>query len=286
MNVKIGVVLGLAVVILVVVSQALFTVDEREQVIIIQLGEYIRSIDEPGLHFRLPFIQSVQRLERRVLLSDVPATEFLTLDKERLVIDSYTRWRIIDPHLFFKAVRDERGAKLRIDGIVISKLREQLAEHVLWDIIGPQREPIMETVAQHVDGITQREFGIKVIDVRMKRVDLPEEVQRAVFARMVAERERIAKEHRAEGAQAARKLVAAADREVVVLRAEAERKAKELRGKGDAEAIKIYAQAFEKGPELYAFLRSLEAYEKALAGDTTLVFSSDAEFFRYLGQTK
>ncbi|MCD5402135.1 protease modulator HflC, partial [candidate division NPL-UPA2 bacterium] len=222
MNVKIGVVLGLAVVILVVVSQALFTVDEREQVIIIQLGEYIRSIDEPGLHFRLPFIQSVQRLERRVLLSDVPATEFLTLDKERLVIDSYTRWRIIDPHLFFKAVRDERGAKLRIDGIVISKLREQLAEHVLWDIIGPQREPIMETVARHVDGITQREFGIKVIDVRMKRVDLPEEVQRAVFARMVAERERIAKEHRAEGAQAARKLVAAADREVVVLRAEAE----------------------------------------------------------------
>lgn len=286
MNVKTGVVLGLAVIILLLVSQSLFTVEEREQVIIIQLGEYVRTVDEPGLRFKIPFIQAVQRLERRVLLSDVPATEFLTLDKERLVIDSYTRWQITDPHLFFKAVRDERRAKMRIDGIVISKLREQLAEHILWDTIGPQREPIMETVARHVDGITQQEFGIKVIDVRMKRVDLPEGVQRSVFARMIAERDRIAKEHRAEGAQAARKLVAAADREVVILRAEAEREAKELRGKGDAESIKIYAQAFEQGPEFYVFLRSLEAYEKALADDTTLVFSSEAEFFKYLGQAE
>lgn len=265
-----------------VVSQAVFTIDEREQAIVLQLGKYVETIDEPGLNFKIPFIQTVSRMERRVLVADAPPTEFITLDKERLVVDTYTRWRIVDPHLFYKAVRDEHGARLRLNSVAVSKLREELARHTLWDIIGVQRKPITETVGQHVDEITRRDFGIEVIDVRMKRADLPVEVQEAVFARMRAERDRMAKEARAEGAQEARKVTAEADKEVVILLAEAEKEGKVLRGEGDAQAVAIYAAAFGKDPEFFSFVRSLEAYEKLLVGGTTLVLGSDSELFRYL----
>ncbi|GFP21493.1 modulator of FtsH protease HflC [Candidatus Hakubella thermalkaliphila] len=265
-----------------VLSQAVFTIDEKEQAIILQLGKYVETIEEPGLNFKIPFIQTVSRMERRVLVADAPATEFITLDKERLVVDTYTRWRIVNPHLFYKAVRDEHGARLRLNSIAVSKLREELARYTLWDIIGIQRKPITETVRQHVNEVTRREFGIEVIDVRMKRADLPVEVQEAVFARMIAERDRMAKEARAEGAQEARKVTAEADKEVVVLLAEAEKESKILRGEGDAQAVTIYAAAFGKDPEFFSFVRSLEAYEKLLLGGTTLVLGSDSELFRYL----
>ncbi|GFP19133.1 modulator of FtsH protease HflC [Candidatus Hakubella thermalkaliphila] len=265
-----------------VLSQAVFTIDEKEQAIILQLGKYVETIEEPGLNFKIPFIQTVSRMERRVLVADAPATEFITLDKERLVVDTYTRWRIVNPHLFYKAVRDEHGARLRLNSIAVSKLREELARYTLWDIIGIQRKPITETVRQHVNEVTRREFGIEVIDVRMKRADLPVEVQEAVFARMIAERDRMAKEARAEGAQEARKVTAEADKEVVVLLAEAEKESKILRGEGDAQAVTIYAAAFGKDPEFFSFVRSLEAYEKLLVGGTTLVLGSDSELFRYL----
>ncbi|GFP28451.1 modulator of FtsH protease HflC [Candidatus Hakubella thermalkaliphila] len=265
-----------------VLSQAVFTIDEKEQAIILQLGKYVETIEEPGLNFKIPFIQTVSRMERRVLVADAPPTEFITLDKERLVVDTYTRWRIVNPHLFYKAVRDEHGARLRLNSIAVSKLREELARYTLWDIIGIQRKPITETVRQHVNEVTRREFGIEVIDVRMKRADLPVEVQEAVFARMIAERDRMAKEARAEGAQEARKVTAEADKEVVVLLAEAEKESKILRGEGDAQAVTIYAAAFGKDPEFFSFVRSLEAYEKLLVGGTTLVLGSDSELFRYL----
>ncbi|GFP32371.1 modulator of FtsH protease HflC [Candidatus Hakubella thermalkaliphila] len=265
-----------------VLSQAVFTIDEKEQAIILQLGKYVETIEEPGLNFKIPFIQTVSRMERRVLVADAPPTEFITLDKERLVVDTYTRWRIVNPHLFYKAVRDEHGARLRLNSVAVSKLREELARHTLWDIIGIQRKPITETVRQHVNEVTRREFGIEVIDVRMKRADLPVEVQEAVFARMIAERDRMAKEARAEGAQEARKVTAEADKEVVVLLAEAEKESKILRGEGDAQAVTIYAAAFGKDPEFFSFVRSLEAYEKLLVGGTTLVLGSDSELFRYL----
>lgn len=282
MNTKVWVIAILLLVVVIVGSQAMFTINETDQAIILQLGEYIRTIDEPGLHLRIPFIQTVHRMEARTLLSDVRPAEFLTLDKERLLVDSYTRWQIVDPHLFFKAVRNEHGAKLRMDGIVTSKLREELARHNLWDIISVQRKPIMESVGKHVDEITRREFGIKVIDARMKRVDLPEEVQEAVFLRMIAERDRISKEHRAEGEQEAMKLRAVADREVTIILAEAEKKSLMLRGEGDALAAAIYAAAFEQHPEFFSFVRTLRAYEEFLGGETTLIFSSDAPLFRHL----
>ncbi|MCL0047948.1 protease modulator HflC [Dehalococcoidia bacterium] len=279
---KLVIVIVLVLAALMVLPQVVFIIDEREQGIVIQLGEYVRTIDEPGLNFKIPFIQSVVRMERRVLEADAPPTEFITLDKERLLVDSYIRWRIVDPHLFYKAVRDEHTGRLRLNSVAISRLREELARHNLWDIIGVERIPIMDAVGRHVDEVARREFGIEVIDVRMRRVDLPTEVEEAVFARMRAERERMAKEARAEGAQAARKIKADADREVAILLAEAEREALILRGEGEAEAARIYAEAFEMDPEFYSFVRTLEAYEKFLVGGTTLVLGADSELFRFL----
>lgn len=279
---KLVIVIVLVLAALMVLPQVVFIIDEREQGIVIQLGEYVRTIDEPGLNFKIPFIQSVARMERRVLEADAPPTEFITLDKERLLVDSYIRWRIVDPHLFYKAVRDEHTGRLRLNSVAISRLREELARHNLWDIIGVERIPIMDAVGRHVDEVARREFGIEVIDVRMRRVDLPTEVEEAVFARMRAERERMAKEFRAKGAQEAKKIMADADREVVVLLAQAEKESRLLRGEGDAKAAAIYAAAFEQDPEFFGFVRSLEAYEKFLVGGTTLVLGADSELFRFL----
>ncbi len=283
MNTKtIAIIIGAVVVVaLIVWSQTVFTVDVTKQAIITQFGEYIRTIDEPGLNFKVPFIQAVHPFEKRVLVSDAPPAEYLTLDKKRLVIDSYTRWRIINPLQFYKAVRNELGALARLDGIVFSELRTELASHNFREIIGVQREPIMETVAQRA-GVIVGEFGIELIDVRIKRADLPWEVQGSVYARMVAERERIAKLYRAEGEERARIIRAEADKEAVIILAIAYKVSKTLRGEGDAEATGVYAEAFEKDPEFYSFLRTLEAYEKFLVGGTTLVLGSDSELFKYL----
>jgi len=264
------------------ISSFFFTVDETEQVIILQFGEFIRTVDEPGLHIRIPFVQNIESMDRRILIGDAPATEFISLDKERLLIDAYTRWRIVDPHLFFRSVRDEHGAALRVNSVAISKLREVIATYNLWDIIGEQREHIMQMVGQGVNEIARRDFGIEVIDVRMKRVDLPEGVQEAVFARMRAERERIAKEHRAMGEEAAMQIRAEADRQVTILIAEADRQDRILRGEGEARATAIYAEAFNRDPELYNFLRSLQAYERFLAENTTLVIGTNSELLRFL----
>ncbi len=276
----IGTVLAV-IVVLMVVNQTVFTVDMTKQAIITQFGEYKRTIDEPGLNFKIPFIQTVHLFEKRVLVSDAPPAEYLTLDKKRLVIDSYTRWRIINPLQFYKTVRNELGALARLDGIVFSELRTELASHNFREIIGAQREPIMENVAQKASVIVS-EFGIELLDVRIKRADLPQEVQDSVYARMMAERERIAKLYRAEGEEQARIIRAEANKEKIIILADAYKVSKTLRGEGDAKATGIYAKAFEKDPEFYSFLRTLEAYEKFLVRGTTLVLGSDSELFRYL----
>lgn len=266
---------------LIVLNQTLFSVDETEQGIITQLGVYVRSIKEPGLNLKVPFIQTFDSYDKRVLVSEASSTEYLTTDKKRLVVDSYTRWRIADPFRFFKTVRTEAGARARLDGIILSELRRELAVHTFKEAIGLQREAIMETVARR--GFEPAaEFGIQIIDVRIKRADLPQEVQQSVFKRMEAERQRIAKRYRAEGEEQARRIRAEADKEVTIITAEAFRKSKELRGAGDAEAIKIYAQAYEKDAEFYAFVRSLEAYEKFLGAESTLILDANSELFRYL----
>lgn len=263
----------------------LFTVDETEQAIIVQLGKYVRTIQEPGLHFKIPLVQTVIHFEDRILEYDAAAAKVITADKKHLVVDNYARWKIIDPLKFYETVRNEFGAQARLDDIVFSEIREELARHTLTEIISLQREAIMDTVGHRCDE-KAREYGIQVIDVKIKRADLPEEVTHSVYARMKAERGRIAKKYRSEGEEESVKIKAQADKERTVLLADSYRHAQELKGKGDAEAIKIYAQALEEDPEFYSFVRTLEVYRKALVGGTTMVLSSDSELFQYLSQPR
>ena len=213
--------------------------------------------------------------------SDTPPAEYLTLDKKRLVADPVTRWRIVDPLTFYKTVHDEIGAKARLDDIVNSELRRELASHDFGQIVGNERDPLMQRVATHVRNKT-KEFGIEIVDVRIKRADLPSEVQESVFARMRAERDRVAKQYRSEGQEEAAKIRADTDKERTILLAKAYETSEKSRGEGDAEGIRIYAEAFGRDPEFYAFVRSLSTYEKAMSEESTIVLSTGSDFFRYL----
>ncbi len=265
----------------IIASQTLFYVDETEQAIILQLGEPIRTLQAPGLNAKTPFLQNVIYFENRVLSSDAPPQEYLTSDKKRLVVDHVTRWLITDPLLFFKAVRTEAGARARLNDIVFSELRRELATVEFVDIIAGERENIMERVAKSA-AEKASEFGIEVVDVRTKRADLPEEVEQSVFDRMRAERQRESSLFRAQGEEQANIIRAQADREASVTRAEGEREAQRLRGEGEAEAIGIYAEALSQDPEFYSFTRRLEAYAAVLKRGDTVIIPADSEFFRFL----
>ena len=281
MSLKIIIPIVLLVVIVILLAGAVFTVDETEQAIVTQLGKYVRTVTEPGLNFRIPFIQSVHKFEDRVLEYDAAAAKIITSDKKHLVIDNYARWRIVDPLKLYQTVRNEFGAQARLDDIVFSEIREELARHTLTEIVSVNRAAIMEKVGRKCD-LKAREYGVEVMDVRIKRADLPSEVAHSVYARMKAERQRIAKKYRSEGEEEAVKIRATTDKERTIMLAESYRQAEKLKGEGDGEAIKVYAEAFEKDPEFYAFVRTLETYEKSLRQDTTVVLPSDSEFFQYL----
>ena len=281
MNRKIIIAIVLLIVIVIVLAGSVFTVDEKEQAIITRLGKYVRTVSEPGLGFKAPFVENVHKFEDRVLEYDAAAAPIITSDKKHLLIDNYARWRIVEPLKLYQTVRDESGAQARLDDIVFSEIREELARHTLTEIVSVNREAIMEKVHKQCDN-KAREYGIEVIDVRIKRADLPAEVAHSVYARMKAERQRIAKKYRSEGEEEAVKIRATTDKEKTILLAESYRQAEKLKGEGDAEAIKIYAEAFEKDPEFYAFVRTLKAYEKSLKRDTTIVLPSDSELFQYL----
>ena len=269
------------IVVIIILAGSMFTVDETEQTIITQLGEYVRTVPEPGLHLKIPFLQNVHRFEDRILEYDADAAPIITSDKKHLVIDNYARWKIIDPLKLYQTVHNVSGAQARLDDIVFSELREEVARHTLTEIVSVNREAIMEKVHKQCDE-KARDYGIEVVDVRIKRADLPAEVARSVYDRMKAERKRIAKRYRSEGEEEAVKIRAGTDKEKTILLAESYRQAEKLKGEGDAEAIKIYAEAFQKDPEFFAFVRTLEAYEKSLRTDTTVILPSDSEFFRYL----
>lgn len=261
-------------------SAALF-VDETEYVIITQFGEYKRTFTEPGLAFKVPFVQTDTRVEKRILASDAPQEEYLTLDKKRLVADPITRWKVIDALQFFKTVRDESRARKRLDDLVLSELRQELALYEFGDIVGNARAPLMENVTKRTREKAQ-EYGIEVVDVRIKRADLPPQVQQSVFSRMRAERERQAKEYRSEGQEESDKITAAADKDKTIILAKAYKEAQKLYGEGDAESTRIYAAAYNKDAEFYAFTRNLQAYEQVVDEGSTLVLSTKSQLFRYL----
>jgi membrane protease subunit HflC len=262
-------------------SQLFFIVDETNQAIVLQFGNPIRTIQNPGLYTKIPFIQNLIFFEKRILSSDAPPQEYLTTDKKRLVVDHVTRWRIDEPLLYFQAVGTEAGARARLDDIVFSELREELAKVDFVEVISRERENIMERVAESAEE-KAREFGIDIVDVRVKRADLPVEVEESVYQRMQAERQRESSLFRAEGEEQAVILRAQADRERTVVLAEGYAEAQRLRGEGEALAIKIYAAALEQDPEFYAFIRRLEAYKITLKDGDSIVIPVDSDFFRYL----
>ncbi len=270
----------LAIVGLVVIGGATFTIDEKEQAIITQFGKYIRTIKEPGLHFKIPLIQTLHRFESRVLAQDAAAVEYITLDKKRVVVDHISRWKIEDPLEFYRSVRSETGALARLEDIVVARLRQEIAKHAFISFIREEREKIVEEVAKEANELARR-FGIKIIDVRIKRADLPKEVQASVYARMQAERHRIAKRYRAEGEQRSREIRAETDKEKEIILAKAYEQQMKLFGEGDARATEIYAAAYEQDPEFYSFLRRLQTYEKLAEGKTTFLLEADAELLNY-----
>lgn len=295
------------VVALVVLRQSLYIVDETEQVIILRFGEVVDTRTTPGLNLKAPFVDTVVRMDKRILRIDAPPVSMPDQDKENLVIDIYARYRITDPVQFRKTLQTENNARSRLGDIVTSSLRDQVALRDRTDIIGakPQtdengvtivdeeglplveaqetRTEILNEVLARVRDITQRDnFGIQMTDVRIKRADFPEAVTDTIFTRMRAERNRIAARFRAEGEEEDRKIRATTDRERDVILATAQRDSNRIRGEGEAEAIKILAEALNKDPEFFAFLRSLETYQSIIRPQDTLILSSDSPLFTYL----
>ncbi len=284
MNRRVLVILAIAVAALgIVASSAVFTVHQTEQVLVLQFGEPKRVIREPGLKFKIPFIQEVKSFDKRILAFDAPAEEVIASDQKRLVVDAFLRFKIVDPLKFYQSVRDERIARSRLDSILDSSLRRVLGREDFSTVLSGERATLMNEIADAVNEETAS-FGINVIDVRIKRADLPTANSDAIYRQMQAEREREAKEFRAQGAEIAQRVRAEADREKTVLLAEAQKESEILRGQGDGQVVRIFADAFGRDIDFFTFYRSMLAYREALGGDdTSMVLSPDSEFFRYFG---
>ena len=280
-NIKLLIAAAIAVLLLIAASMCAFVVQQHQVAIVLQLGKPVGDVRQPGLHFKLPFVQEALLFDTRIKDYTTETAEILTIDKKTLVVDNYTKWRIIDPLEFYRKVRTDQGAQARLEDIVYSQLRVALGRFTLPEIVSSDRQHIMESVTNRSSELL-KEYGIEVVDVRIKRTDLPPENERAIFGRMQAERQRQAKQYRSEGEEEAAKIKSQADKERVLILAEAERQTSVLRGEGDAEATRIYAEAVQKSPEFYSFKRSLEAYMKSFQNNSKLVFTPDAPFFKYL----
>ena len=261
--------------------QSAFTVHQTQKAIILQLGKPVGEALGPGLHFKLPFVQNVLYFDSRILNYDARSAEALTKDKKAILLDNYARWRILDPLVFYQRLRTVPNAHSRLDDIIYSELRVVVGTYDLTEVVSTKRQEIMEKVMEQANSLAI-EYGVRVVDVRIKRTDLPPENQRAIFSRMTAERERQAMEYRSEGERDATMIRATTDRDRAILLAEAQKKSQILRGEGDAEATRIFAEAISQAPDFFEFTRSLEAYKKALASNTRLVLDPDDVFLRFL----
>lgn len=263
---------------------AVFTVHQAQQALVLQFGETKRIVQEPGLRFKLPFIQNVVYIDKRILGFDAPSEEIIASDQRRLVVDSFARFRITDPLRFYQTVNNEAGVRSRLGTVMNSALRRVLASQDSVAIVSGERAATMTQIRDFVNR-EARTFGIEVVDVRIKRADFPPTISQAIFRRMQTEREREAREIRAQGFELSERIRADAERQRTILLAEARKTAEILRGEGDGARTKIFAQAANQDPDFYAFYRSLQAYSEALQrGDTTMVLSPESEFFRYFNQ--
>jgi len=264
---------------------SLFVVKEINQAIVLQFGDPKKIISSPGLQVKIPFIQNVVFIDRRILSLDPAPEEVIASDQKRLIVDAYARFKIVDPLKFYISVGDERVARSRLATIINSRLRGVLGKQSLATLLSEDRSKQMDIIQKDVNEEAEK-FGIKIIDVRIKRADLPQANSEAIYKRMQTEREREAKEFRAKGAEMAVTITSTADKEVTVLLANAKKQSEIMKGEGDGQRNKIFAQAFGKDPEFFAFYRAMQAYEKALiGGDTSLILSPDSDFFKFFGDT-
>ena len=280
------IILPLIAVIVATAFFSIFIVKEVNQAIVLQFGDPKRIITNPGLNFKLPFIQNVVFLDKRILNLDAPPEEVIASDQKRLIVDAFARFQIIDPLKFYISVGNERVARSRLSTIINSRIRSVLGTQRLQTLLSEDRTKQMALIQEGVNNEAEK-FGIKIIDVRIKRADLPQANSDAIFARMQTERNREAKEFRAKGAEMAVTITSTADKEVTVILADAQKKSEIMKGEGDGQRNKIFADAFGQDPEFFAFYRAMQAYEKALiGGETSLVLSPDSEFFKFFGNVK
>jgi len=277
--------LPLIIVIGFVVYLSFFTVKEINQAIVLQFGDPKRVIAEPGLQIKIPFIQNVVFLDRRILSLDPQPEEVIASDQKRLIVDAYARFKIVDPLKFYISVGNEMVARSRLATIINSRLRSVLGKHSLATLLSEDRTKQMAVIQDGVNTEAEK-FGITIIDIRIKRADLPQANSEAIYKRMQTEREREAKQFRARGAEMAVTITSTADKEVTVLLANAKKQSEIMKGEGDGQRNKIFANAFGKDPEFFSFYRAMQAYEKALiGGDTSLILSPDSDFFKFFGNT-
>ena len=261
---------------------SIFIVDETQQVVILQLGKPVKTVTEPGLNVKLPFpFQEKITFDDRLLEYDSPPEEILSKDKKSLIVDNYVRWKIVDPLQFLKTVQAIPTAKSRMDDIVYSELRRELGTHDMVEIITENREEIMDIVTRQSNSATLA-YGISVVDVRIRRVDLPAENEESIYARMEAERKRQANKFRSEGEEEAQKIRAATDRDKTIILADAYKEAEKIRGEGDAKAVQIYARSYSADPKFYEFVRTLDTYKKVVDDKSTLVLPSGSKLFKLL----
>ena len=265
---------------------SIFIVKEINQAIVLQFGDPKRILLKPGLNFKLPFIQNVVFLDKRILNLDAPPIEVIASDQKRLIVDAFARFQIIDPLKFYISVGNERVARSRLSTIINSRIRSVLGTQRLQTLLSEDRNKQMALIQDGVNNEAEN-FGIKIVDVRIKRADLPQANSDAIYRRMQTEREREAKEFRAKGAEMAVTITSTADKEVTVILAEAEKKSEIMKGEGDGERNKIFADAFGQDADFFAFYRAMQAYERALiGGETSLIMSPDSEFFKFFGNVK
>ena len=273
------------VVLAVVAYQVLFVVQEVNQAIVLQFGDPKKIITKPGLNYKIPFIQNVVYLDRRVLNLDNPPEEVIAADQKRLIVDAFARFKIVDPLKFYISVGNERVARSRLATIINSRIRSVLGTQELSTLLSTDRAVHMATIQNDVN-TEAKNFGITIVDVRIKRADLPQANSEAIYKRMQTEREREAKEFRAQGAEMAAKITSTADKEVTVILANANKQSEIMRGEGDGRRNRIFADAFGKDPQFFSFYRAMQSYEKALiGGDTSMILSPDSDFFKFFGKT-
>lgn len=275
--------LGIILLVAITVRSTVYMVDEREKVIVVRFGQVLRSDDPPGLHFKSPFLDEARYFDSRILTLDAEPQPFLTKEKKYVVVDSFVKWRIEDPLKYFLTVGgQESDARRRLEQVVNSGLRDEFGKREVKNVISADRHKIMDILTEYTDR-EARKFGIVVADVRIQRVDLPDEVSQSVYQRMKAERSRIANELRAQGAEAAEKIRANAERQREVLLAEAYGKAERVRGEGDAKATALYGQAYGRAPEFFSLYRSLGAYKESFKSkEDILIVDPSSDFFRYM----